>query len=210
MPLNSRPFTLTTAERIALAGGVVVLALQALPQISALEYRRALLATEPWRWLTCHAVHINWSHAAINVAAWWVVARLFAPDLNARRQALALLFSALAVSATLAAIYPSIEWYRGLSGALHGLFFAGATVWLLQTRPRTLATLWLPAALWIGGWIKVAFEQPTGASTPYVDWLQAGVVPQAHLAGAACGTLFGLVVAALDARRSQKQQQQKL
>lgn len=193
---------------MALVGAAVVLALQALPHISLLEYRRALLTTEPWRWITGHAVHINWAHAAINVAAWWVVARLFAPDLSARRQALVLALSAFAISATLAWFYPSIEWYRGLSGVLHGLFFAGATVWMITARPRTLANLWLPVALWVGGWIKVLLEQPIGAATPYVDWLQAGVVPQAHLAGAACGTLFGLAVATLDARRDQKHRQE--
>ena len=199
---------LSSAERFALIGGAVVLVLQVFPQTALLEYRRALLATEPWRALSGHFVHINWTHVAINVAAWWVVARLFAPDLSARRQAGALVLSALGISVVLATIFPTIEWYRGLSGALHGLFFAGATVWLVKARPRTAATLWLPAALWIGGWIKVALEQPIGAATPYVDWLQAGVVPQAHLAGAAFGTLFGLAVAALDARRTQQRQQQ--
>lgn len=207
---SSKPyFVLSNAERVALIGGAVTLVLQAFPQTALLEYRRALLATEAWRALSGHFVHINWTHAAINVAAWWVVARLFAPDLGARRQAGALVLSALGISAVLATIFPSIEWYRGLSGALHGLFFAGATVWLAKARPRNLKTLWLPAGLWIGGWIKVALEQPGGAATPYVDWLQAGVVPQAHLAGAAFGTLFGLAVAALDARRNHQRQQQE-
>jgi membrane associated rhomboid family serine protease len=45
--------------------------------------------------------------------------------------------------------------------------------------------------LFAGGWIKVIVEQPGDASTPYANWLGAGVVPQAHLAGAITGTLLG-------------------
>ena len=141
-----------------------------------------MLATQPWRILTGHLIHINWPHALVNAAALWIVARLYAPDLNAPSQAVALFVSALAVSAALAWLTPSIEWYRGLSGALHGLFFAGAAKWLLSERPRTWQRLWLPATLFVGGWIKVWTEQPGGATTPYANWLGAAVVPQAQLA----------------------------
>ena len=204
-----KPISFSRAEVIAVAIALVMLMLQALPNVDPLEYRYAALNDQPWRWLTGHFVHVNWQHALINAVALWVVARLFAPDLNTSRQLIALLAAALAISACLAVLYPSIVWYRGLSGALHGLFFAGAAIWLIKARPRKFRELWLPSALFFGGWIKVALEQPGGSTTPYAEWLGAGVVPQAHLVGAACGTLLGLVFALTDANSRGKQQRRQ-
>ncbi|HET9023753.1 MAG TPA: rhombosortase, partial [Burkholderiaceae bacterium] len=174
----------------------------------ALEYRRGALAHQPWRLLTGHVVHLNWPHALINAAALWVIARLYAPDLRATRQAAALVVSALAISAALVWLYPTLEWYRGLSGALHGLFFAGAAHWLLAERTRSLRRLWLPAALFAGGWAKVVFEQPGTGALPHAAWLGAAVVPQAHLVGSVCGTLLGALFAATDTRAREQGDEQ--
>lgn len=199
---------LSSPERAAIGLAILVLLLHAVNAAPTLEYERTLLASEPWRALTGHLVHINWLHAGINAAALWIVARLFAPDLGLRAQASVLLFSALAISAVLALVYPSIGWYRGLSGVLHGLFFAGASKWLLSQQPRSWRTLWLPAALVIGGWIKVALEQPGGADMPHAEWLGAAVVPQAHLVGALAGTALGALFAAAQSRSEQQRAQQ--
>ncbi len=195
-----RRFSLSTAERWSAAIAAAVLLLHASGLGDALEYRRAFLGSEPWRLLTGHFVHINWPHAAINAAALLIVARLFAPDLSAPRQAVILLSASLVIGLGLAALAPGILWYRGLSGALHALFFAGAAKWLFSVQPLTVRALWLPAALFVGGWIKVALEQPAGGVLPYADWLGAAVVPQAHLLGAACGSAFGLLLALADRR----------
>jgi len=199
---------LSRPERVAVGLALALLVLHALAPGEALEYQRRLLTHEPWRALTGHVVHINWPHALVNAAALWVVARLYAGDLDSRRQLVALIASALAISGALAFLYPSIDWYRGLSGALHGLFFAGATKWLLFERPRTFARLWLPGVLFVGGWIKVALELPGGAATPYAQWLGAAVVPQAHFIGAICGTVLGALFAATNAGAEQQRAQQ--
>jgi rhomboid family GlyGly-CTERM serine protease len=151
-------------------------------------------------------VHINWPHALINAAAWWVVARLFAPELPPARQVAVLLTAALVIGLGLALAYPGIAWYRGFSGVLHALFFAGTVAWLAATlrrlraarnadrplAPRALLqALWLPAVLLVGGAVKVIAEQPAGSTTPYADWLGSGTVPQAHLLGGLVGALFG-------------------
>ena len=188
----------------ALAGAALVLLLQAMPEVlSVLEYRRAMLVSEPWRLLTAHIVHVNWMHALLNAGAWLVLARLFEPHFDAKRQLLSLLFGAAFISLSLATFYPSIQWYRGASGALHALFFAGASASLAtalrnRSRPATL----LPLALLAGGAIKVALEIPRGATTPYVEWLAAATVPQAHLLGAIAGTALGLLLAGSQRRRT--------
>ena len=204
-----KPISLSRAELIAIAIALLILGLQALADLSLLEYRNTNSVGEPWRWVTAHFVHVNWQHALINAVALWVVARLFALDLKPSRQVCALLTAALAISACLAMIYPTIAWYRGLSGALHSLYFAGSALWLIKAKPRGIQQLWLPSALFFGGWIKVALEQPGGATTPYAEWLGAGVVPQAQLVGAACGTLLGLLFAISDSNASRKQQSRK-
>jgi rhomboid family GlyGly-CTERM serine protease len=195
---------MSRAERFALAGAVILVLLQAVaaawPSLGpVLEYRLDTLAAQPWRLLTAHWVHINWPHVLINAAAWFIVARLFAHELAPARQIVVLLAAGVAISAGLMFGYPRIEWYRGFSGVLHGLFFAGATIWVTHTlaRPdtRTFSGLWLPTALVLGGWVKVLLEQPGREATPYTAWLDAATVPQAHLLGAACGTLVGLAFA---------------
>lgn len=195
---------MSRAERFALAGALLLLLLQAAvaaaPAVgSALEYRYVGLTAQPWRALSGHVVHINWPHALVNAAAWFIVARLFMHELSPARQLVVLVTSGIAISVGLAILYPQIAWYRGFSGVLHGLFFAGATAWLLRVlakvRSRGALNAWLPAALVVGGWIKVALEQPVAGATPYAEWIGAATVPQAHLLGAACGTAFGLVYA---------------
>jgi rhomboid family GlyGly-CTERM serine protease len=189
--------SLSPAERTALIGATLLLLLQALPVLHpSLEYRAATAAGEPWRLLTGHFVHINWIHALINAAAWWIVARLFAPELMPRRQVAVVLVSALGISAGLALMHPTIAWYRGFSGVLHAIFFAGGVQWLtasLRSEGRLdVRRLWLPVVLVLGGAIKVLVEQPTGSATPFAEWLGAGTVPQAHLVGAAVGVVWGL------------------
>ena len=51
-------------------------------------------------------------------------------------------------------------------------------------------------------------EQPATSDLPYADWLVAPVVPQAHLAGAACGTVLGALLAATQARAGEQRDQQ--
>jgi rhomboid family GlyGly-CTERM serine protease len=153
-------------------------------------------------------VHINWPHALINATALVIVARLFAPDLGAARQGMVLVSAGVVIGLGLATLAPGILWYRGLSGVLHALFFAGAAKWLFSTRTRAVRDLWLPAALFAGGWIKVALEQPAGGALPYADWLGAAVVPQAHLLGAAWGSVTGLLLALANRRNTEQRDKQ--
>lgn len=196
---------ISSAERLALAGAVSLLVLHgaatAVPWLApALEYRRVLLESEPWRVLTGHWVHLGWPHVLVNAAAWILVARLFCDLLGPARQVVVVLAGSIAVAGGLVLLAPEIAWYRGFSGVLHALFFAGAWAWvvplLVRRAGRSARVLWLPCALALGGWVKVALEQPGSGALPYADWLGAAVVPQAHAFGAACGTLIGLVLAA--------------
>ncbi|HUN92475.1 MAG TPA: rhombosortase [Burkholderiaceae bacterium] len=206
--LEPIPAALSRAERWTIAAALLVLLLQAAvgrwPALGALlEYRRELLAGAPWRLVTAHLVHVGWGHALVNVMAWLIVARLFAAELGAAEQALVALVASIAISLGLAAAFPGIAWYRGLSGVLHALFAAGAAAALVEalgsTRGsgarRTAAAAGYPVALLAGAWIKVGVESVSaGASLHPVAWLGAAVVTQAHLIGAAFGTAAGIAL----------------
>lgn len=159
----------------------------------AWEYRRALLGDEPWRALSGHLAHLSWMHWAVNAVALVLVAALLAPWLSARAQTATLAASALGVAASLAVLWPEVAWYRGLSGALHGLFFAGVLVWWARA---ARGSRWLPALLLAGGLVKLGLEQAWRFEPAPLAWLGAPAVGPAHLVGALVGLACGGLVLA--------------
>jgi len=172
---------------------LVVLAAEVMGLSPLLEYRRPLLLTEPWRLLTGHFVHLSLLHAMLNSVALLLLGRLFADRLRIAELWAILVGASVLISLVFWAAMPELGWYRGLSGALHALYFAGCVVWVRTSQGRAR---WLPMAALIGGLIKVLLEQPWDASFPFHEWLGAAVVPQAHLIGAVIGTAAGLFVVA--------------
>ena len=185
------------AERFALAGAVAVMLLQCADLGSALEYRRAVLAAEPWRLLTAHLVHASWPHAIVNALAWFALARLLAPELAPARQAALLGSSALGTDLLLWFGAPEVAWYRGLSASLHGLCASGAVLWLARPVADGLRRRLWPALLLTALWLKVLAEQLVGGPIVNEHWLGVTVITRSHLFGALSGTLTGILIAAL-------------
>ncbi len=187
----------------------------------ALDYRRMAIANgQWWRLFTAHLMHVNAAHEVLDVAGLLLVAWIFARELDGRRQALALLIGAASVDVGLWFFHPDVERYVGLSGALHALFAAGATGWLLAksgfhladshpagphptgphptgphpTAARPDATLRMRriwgAALLVGLVAKLVLESAGDAF-----WLHAAsfdVVTAAHRWGSAGGALYAI------------------
>jgi rhomboid family GlyGly-CTERM serine protease len=170
---------------------LAVLAAELFLPAGTFEYRRALAAREPWRLLTGHFVHLGFLHALLNCVALVLIGRLFADRLQARAFFGILGIAPILISILFLVALPELHWYRGLSGVLHALFFAGCVVWIAATTGRAR---WLPIAALIGGTAKVLIEQPWDGSFPVHEVLRAAVVPQAHLIGAIVGTAAGLVL----------------
>ncbi len=183
---------------------LLVLALQALPLASGLEYRRAWLGEAPWRLLSAHWVHLSWPHALVNALALGLIAEVFSPWLSGRRLLSLLVGASLFISVTLYFAWPSIAWYRGLSGALNAAFVAGCVLWLAS--PRRYGRL-LPALLLAGVAIKNLIERSWTDHLPVADWLGGQVVPQAHLAGALFGLAAGLLLAGAQRTQGRRQPQ---
>ena len=172
---------------------LIILTVEILGLGPALEYRRHLLLSEPWRLLTGHFAHLSLLHAMLNGVALLLLGRLFAERLRCAELWAILAVAPVLISLVFWAAMPELGWYRGLSGALHALYFAGCVVWVRGSRGRAR---WLPLAALVGGLLKVLLEQPWDASFPFHAWLGAPVVPQAHLMGAIIGTAVGLYLSA--------------
>jgi len=204
MSLERIPGRLRTAVeafRLDRARGAVLLAVIALVLLlgaggddvtRALRYERTALAGgELWRLVSGHLVHLNTGHLLLNVAGLGMVWLLFAIEYALGRWALVTAASLLAMDAGFWWLMPGLFWYVGLSGLLHGLFAAGCVRWIA----RGARDGWLVAAIFAA---KLAWEQAAGP-LPFTEGPTGGpVVVEAHLFGAAGGTLAALVFAVRD------------
>ena len=184
---------------LALAGGAALW-----PGLfDAVRYDRGAVASgEAWRLVTAHLVHLNAGHAALNAAGLAIVAWIFSETLVARRQAAALAVAATFVDIGLFFVHPEITSYAGLSGALHGLFAAGAMAWALDVDgdlplpddvARRTRRLW-GIVLLLGLFAKLALE--THAHSFWLNGNTMPVVTAAHRWGAAGGLVVALGYAA--------------
>lgn len=168
-----------------------VLAAELFLPAELLEYRHALAAKEPWRLFTGHFVHLSFLHALLNCVALLLLDRLFADRLRPRELFAILGFAPILISLAFWLVLPELQWYRGLSGVLHAVYFAGCVAWIALSTHRAR---WLPIAALVGGTLKVLIEQPWDASFPVHEVLRIAIVPQSHLMGAIVGTAAGLLM----------------
>lgn len=155
--------------------------------VDSLQYHHtAIAAGEWWRLITGHLTHLGWGHLLMNLAGFWLIWGLFLSRDPPHRCAYRLLLMMLGVSFGLWFLTPELAWYRGLSGALHGLL-----CWALlqQTRSQPGLAILILASLWG----KLAWEQWLGP-IPGSESLASGrVIVDAHLYGAISGViLWGL------------------
>jgi len=148
--------------------------------ILALRYERAAIAHgEWWRLVTGHWVHLGARHLLADAAGLVLLWMLYARELSPRAWLLVLACTTAAIDAGLWWGEPSLQWYVGISGLLHGAWAAGAAVGAFR---RPMQGWIMLAALAI----KLGLEQRTGASL-----LVSGfpVVTMAHVYGAVGGLL---------------------
>lgn len=155
-----------------------------------LRYDRAhTLAGEFWRLLSAHLIHLGWRHWAFNAAALAMVFALYGRELSPGTFLWWALISALSVGLGLLLCAPSVSWYLGLSGVLHGLVVAGAVT---ELRPHPAGSIAVLALLTL----KLAWEQRWGPLPGSESLVGGSVVVDAHLFGA----LGGLVATVLRPR----------
>lgn len=145
--------------------------------------REAIAAGQWWRLLSGHFLHLDWEHLFLNLAGLALGTWLFGRDHSPRYWLLAGLVTAAGCGLGLYCFVPSVHWYVGLSGMLHGFMIIGFGGWLLAG-DRWGAVLLL---LVIG---KMLWEQ-LGGEMPWADPLAGGqVVTAAHAWGAVAGACY--------------------
>ena len=184
--MPQRPASLLCPLLLSLLG----ILMGALPQAwqEALQYQRdAIIAGEWWRLVSGHLVHLNLPHQLMNLLGLWLIWGLFFTREGLRPLCLYLL-PALLIGTSLCLLLfdPGLAWYRGLSGALHGLLaLALLRQWRIQ--PVTgglLLTLFAAKIIW---------EQASGPLPGSEAWVAGRVIVDAHLYGAICGGLIWLL-----------------
>ncbi len=144
--------------------------------------RPALGSGELWRLLSGHFVHLGSPHLLLNLAGLGLVWAL----VGARLTALAWLISALIIIASIDVglwyLRPTLDWYVGLSGLLHGLLIVGMLVGVREAPLESAVMLGAVA-------LKLAYEQWLGPLPGSSESAGGPVVVDAHLYGAIGGLL---------------------
>ena len=144
--------------------------------------RSGIAAGELWRLLTGHLVHLGVSHTVLNLAGlvlvWFLVGRAY----TWKQWLWIMAGSIAAIDLGLWFGAPSLEWYVGLSGLLHGMLAAGIVAGL-AARSGEAAIL----AVVVAG--KLAWEQFAGPLPGSEGTSGGAVIVDAHLYGVIGGTL---------------------
>ena len=156
--------------------------------------RDAIGAGEYWRLATGHLVHLGFGHLWPNLLALAIVGMLLEGVYRNADWWRVTIASAGAIDLGLYYLEPSVAWYVGLSGVLHGYVAAGALA-LLVRREK------LGAVLAIGVAAKLTFEQVVGPVPFTAESVGGPVVVAAHLYGVV-GGLLAEVAAEIAGRRS--------
>lgn len=149
-----------------------------------LRYERgAVEAGEWWRAVTASFVHLGWSHLMLNLGGLALIWLLAGRLLPARDWFAAFAVPVLAVGLGLWIFSPSVVWYVGLSGALHGLLIVGAGAMAGARHPEGWILVIVLA-------VKVSWEQLVGPM-PFSEVGAGGpVLVDAHFYGAVGGALL--------------------
>lgn len=149
-------------------------------------HREAILDGEWWRLLTANFIHLNWAHTALNIAGIILIWGIFLGDISFRWELIFTVTAIIGTTISLLLFSPNLQFYVGLSGALHGIFVA----FCLYTFPQhTLLSIF--------GVFAVAFKltsEHVFVSNNFIENLiQNNVVVDSHLWGAISGLLAGII-----------------
>lgn len=149
--------------------------------------RYAIDGLETWRLLSANLLHTNLNHLLLNTGGLLMLWLLHGEHYSPLRFMKVFWWCALATGAGLYLLSPSMLWYVGLSGALHGVFCWGAC---MDIRHQ-MKSGWLLLA---GVTVKIAYEQIYGASPAVATMIDAKVAVDAHLYGAVAGVLLFVAI----------------
>ena len=169
---------------------LIILLTQALEPISGdfLGFRREEISNgEFWRLFTGQLVHTNLNHALLNGSGLLLIMLSFQYEQNYKFDIPCFLLCALFVGLGIYFFVPTIGWYKGLSGILHGYF-----IYYLFASIRSTPKMAIAALIVITG--KVVWEQtPFADLSSTEDLIESRIAIESHLSGAIAGYIFGII-----------------
>ena len=184
--------------QVAIATAVLCIGLQLFGLDQILRFDRQLLQSGNfWLILSGNFVHLNWSHLLLNLAGLLLVVLLVWDNFNATEWIFIILASSLGVGIGLYVLDPSVGWYVGFSGILHGLILAGAIA-DLRRFPLNAGALLVVVCL------KLFWEQKFGAMPGSESVAGGKVVVNSHLYGAITGAVVVVPLLLLQRLRRSK------
>jgi rhomboid family GlyGly-CTERM serine protease len=146
-------------------------------------YYTGIAQFELWRLITATFCHTNFNHLIMNIAGLIITLLLFIDTFKTVKILPIIIFNSIFIGLALFLFQPTVIWYVGLSGVLHGLFcYAAANDIHRKDRWGYL--------LGIGITLKIIYEQFYGAQETTIELINAPVLVDAHLYGAISGLLF--------------------
>lgn len=163
-----------------------VLAVFGEPGQLQLRYERDAIGNgEFWRLLTGHLVHLGWPHFLLNAAGLLLVWLLVGAQLSARSWLVVGLFIVAGMDVGFWFLRPTLSWYVGLSGLLHGVLAAGVVAgWYHAPKENLVIGMVLV--------LKLAYEQWSGPLPGTATVSGGPVVVDSHLFGTISGVLIAL------------------
>jgi rhomboid family GlyGly-CTERM serine protease len=204
--LQAYPMLRTIEDKWLLCLAVSCLALVATAWPGGLEHLRydrfGLTGGEVWRVFSAHLVHLNLYHLFINLFGLVLICELQWGAMPLRHGFGLIGCSGVAIGMALWWLHPELEWYAGLSGALHGLW-AGCALYGLTFAPNSRTrsfSSWLEIfrsrSLCLAGLIliavKLVLEFHYGPSWNTQQHIGGHVVSEAHRYGALAGIIYVL------------------
>ena len=160
-------------------------------------YYTGIAQFELWRLITATFCHTNFNHLLMNAAGLIITLLLFIDTFKTIKILPIIIFNSVFIGLALFLFEPTVIWYVGLSGVLHGLFCYGAA----NDMHRKDRWGYL---LGIGLVLKIAYEQLYGAQETTIKLINAPVLVDAHLYGAISGLLFYSLILFLKKEKGSK------
>lgn len=157
-------------------------------------YLRAEMATQPWRFLTAHWVHVGWIHYLLNLIAFICFPFIF-PKIRVLFLVLLIIFVPILMSLAFYLLYPRVDAYAGFSGVLHGLYGVAAIMSLKYVKERPFATIIL-----LGLAAKLLWEATVGELSATIRLIGSPILIEAHQLGVLMSLIMLIILLFLKKR----------
>ncbi len=172
-----------------------ILSLSALAQLSLqtggdwFQYSQTeISAGQWWRFITGNMIHLNWLHFAVNALAFVVIVMLLPDIMRWGELFVVFLLCCFGVTLGLWVFSPSVYWYVGLSGVLHGVLVVLLLLEIVAGKQLWSITLFVLVLL------KLIWEGLFGALPGSESTVGGPVLVQAHSYGAVTGVVIFFVL----------------